>query len=186
MPSGVRSSLVLVAILSGLSAAHAASEAGPGAASTWTDPPSRPPEASKPAARASQPSTPAAASAAQTSTRKSRTAARRETASTRRQAARQTRTHVAHETPPRHVPAARPVQRYAGPIYGYGYAYGRPTPAWRAYPRYTEAGFPPSYEDQRLDRLSTAVGSGYLVMHRRSVEYPDGRVIRYYRPYDEE
>lgn len=185
MPSGVHSSLVLIAILSGLSAAHAASEAGPGAASTWTDPPARPPESSKPAPQAAERSTPAAASAAQTA-RKSRTASRREAAAVRRQAARQIRTPVIHHAAPRHMPTARPVPRYAGPVYGYGYAYGRPVPAWRAYPRYTEAGFPPSYEDQRLDRLSTAVGSGYLVMHRRTVEYPDGRVIRYYRPYDED
>jgi hypothetical protein len=129
--------------------------------------------------------TPAAASAP-SAVRKSWTATRREAAPVRRQATRPTRTHVARQTAPRPIPTARASQRYAGPIYGYGYAYGRPTPAWRAYPRYTEAGFPPSYEDQRLDRLSTAVGSGYLVMHRRSVEYPDGRVIRYYRPYDED
>ena len=183
MPSGVRSSLVLVALLSGLSAAHAASEAGPGAASTWTDPPARPPETAKPAARAAQPSTPAAASAAQSTARRSRTASRPEAATVRRQATRQTRSHVAHAAA-RHIPTGRPVPHYAGPVYGYGY--GPPMPAWRASPRYTEAGFPPSYEDQRLDRLSTAVGSGYLVMHRRSVEYPDGRVIRYYRPHDED
>ena len=63
-----------------------------------------------------------------------------------------------------------------------------PPPASRhyVYRAYSEAGFPPSYEDQRLDRLSTAVGSGYLVMRRRTVEYPDGRVIRFYRPVEDD
>ncbi|WP_331294053.1 hypothetical protein [Methylobacterium radiotolerans] len=73
---------------------------------------------------------------------------------------------------PQIVAAAPPAEGYAryraynyGPGYGYGYA--------------------PGYTDDRLDRLSSAQAAGYVVVHRRTVQFPDGRTLRVYRPDDE-
>lgn len=165
MPHGVRSSLIAALLCTGF-AAHAAD------GSTWTDPPARQPEAAKPAPQAAKPETPAAVSAP---VRKEVRVKRRSVEAPRRVAVRHRRVRVAHEAPPpRMVPAHAPRIVAMAP------------PRRYVYRTYSEAGFPPSYEDQRLDRLSTAVGSGYLVMRRRTVEYPDGRVIRYYRPVEDD
>ena len=42
----------------------------------------------------------------------------------------------------------------------------------------------PGYTDERLDRLSSAQAAGYLVVRRRTVQFPDGRTLRVYRPDD--
>ena len=169
MPHGVRSSLIVAFLCTGF-AAHAAG------GSTWTDPPARPPEAAKPAPQAAAPRTPAAVSPP---VRVEAQVKRRKAEAPRRVAVRHRRVRIVHEAPP-----PRAVTQRAPRIVAVAPPYSAPR---RAYYRvYSEAGFPPSYEDQRLDRLSTAVGSGYLVMRRRTVEYPDGRVIRFYRPVEDD
>ncbi|TXM72862.1 hypothetical protein FV226_10950 [Methylobacterium sp. WL12] len=40
--------------------------------------------------------------------------------------------------------------------------------------------------DDRTRRIAAAQAAGYLVVRARSVQYPDGRMLRSYRPYDEE
>ena len=40
--------------------------------------------------------------------------------------------------------------------------------------------------DDRTRRIAAAQAAGYLVVRARSVQYPDGRMVRSYRPYDEE
>jgi len=166
MPHGVRSSLIAALLCTGF-AAHAAG------GSTWTDPPARQPEAAKPGPEAAKPETPAAVSAP---VRKEARVKRRTAEAPRRVAVRPRRVRVAREAPPppRMVHARAPRIVAMEPRHRY------------VYRTYSEAGFLPSYDDQRLDRLSTAVGSGYLVMRRRTVEYPDGRVIRYYRPVEDD
>lgn len=168
MPTGVRSSLIAFVICTGF-AAQAAGEPG----TTWKDPPARQPEAAKASPRPAAPQTPAAVSPPP---RQVASVVRKKRIAPRRLVSRQPRVHIVqqvHRVPRRATrivtaaPVAPVVRRYA-------------------YPIYSDAGFPPSYEDQRLDRLSTAVSSGYLVMHRRTVEYPDGRMIRYYRPAEED
>lgn len=165
MPHGVRSSLIAALLCTGF-AAHAAD------GSTWTDPPPRQPEAAKSAPRAVAPQTPAAVSPP---VRKEARAKRRKAEAPRKIAVRHRHVRVAHEAPPPRAVSARAPRIVA-----------MAPPRRYVYRTYSEAGFPPSYEDQRLDRLSTAVGSGYLVMRRRTVEYPDGRVIRFYRPVEDD
>lgn len=165
MPFGGRSSLIALLLCSS-AAAQAAGETS----STWTDPPARAPEAGKPSA----PPTPAAIS--EPRRQESKTIGKTSSA------VRKTATRRAHLRVARRVPhlAPSPVPRVLAA------ASPRPTMhRYHAYRVYSAAGFPPDVEDERLDRLSSAVGSGYLVMRRRTVEYPDGRVIRYYRPADE-
>lgn len=165
MPHGVRSSLIAALLCTGF-AAHAAG------GSTWTDPPARHPEVAKPAPQAAAPETPAAVSAP---ARKEARVKRRKAEAPRKIAVRPRSVRVAHGAPPPRALPARTSRMVSM----------QPPRAYR-YSTYSEAGFPPSYEDQRLDRLSTAVGSGYLVMRRRTVEYPDGRVIRFYRPVEDD
>lgn len=173
MPNGVRRSLIAFVLLTGFAVPAAAEPA-----TTWTDPPARAPEAGK-----ASPRPVAATPAAVSSPRRAESSRARETHPSPRRVAARPRIRVAHDMPRRpvvspptphrpRVVAVRPprpvlVRRYAYPVYSY-------------------AGFPPAYDDSRLDRLSTAVGSGYLVMRGRTVEYPDGRVIRFYRPADDE
>lgn len=171
MPNGVRSSLIAFAILTGLTLPAAAEPT-----TTWTDPPARQPEAAKTSPQ------PAVATPAAVSPHRQdhASAARAPRPSPHREAARH-RVRVVHEAPRRIVAAAPRRTRIV--------SVERPRPVVvrrYAYPVYSYAGYPPSYEDERLDRLSSAVGSGYLVVHGRSVEYPDGRVIRFYRPADDE
>lgn len=40
--------------------------------------------------------------------------------------------------------------------------------------------------DDRLRRIAAAQAAGYLVVRSRSVQFPDGRMIRSYRPYEDE
>lgn len=168
MPYGVRSSLVAALLCTGF-AAHAAG------GSTWTDPPARQPEAVKPAPQAAAPATPAAVSPP---VRKEARVKRRKEEAPRKVAIRHPHIRVARAAPPRVVSPRGPRIVAMAPR--------RMAPRQTLYRTYSEAGFPPSYEDQRLDRLSTAVGSGYLVMRRRTLEYPDGGVIRFYRPVEDD
>jgi hypothetical protein len=173
MPTGMRSSLIALALCTGFGAAWAAGSPGGDKPSTWSDPPART-EAAKPAEPTTKPPLPAAASAAQ---QKDRTAERATPRRERRAERRKTRRIVkAPPVAPRHHYAARRAPPMAGT------APGGPRVLYRDYPAYSAATYPPDYDDERLDRLSTAVPSGYLVMRRRTVEYPDGRILRIYRP----
>ena len=60
-----------------------------------------------------------------------------------------------------------------------------PPPLPDGYPRYRAYNYGPGYADERLERLRAAEAAGYLVVRRRSVEFPDGRSLRVYRPDDE-
>ena len=40
--------------------------------------------------------------------------------------------------------------------------------------------------DDRMRRIAAAQAAGYLVVRSRSVQYPDGRMVRSYRPYDDD
>lgn len=170
MPSGVRSSLIAFALLTGF-AIPAVSEP----ATTWTDPPARKPDAAK-----TSPQPTVATPAAVSPPRREVKRMARVTRPSHRAVA-QRRVRVAHQRP-RRAPATT---AYRSQVFAMGPA--RPVVVRRyTYPVYSDAGFPPSYEDARLDRLSTAVSSGYLVMRGRTIEYPDGRLIRVYRPADGE
>ncbi|MGU3420160.1 hypothetical protein ACLBYB_17305, partial [Methylobacterium sp. D54C] len=80
---------------------------------------------------------------------------------------------------PQAVAAAPPppegYARYRAYNYGPGYGYE---------PGYAQ-GYTQGYTDDRLDRLSSAQAAGYVVVHRRTVQFPDGRTLRVYRPDDE-
>ncbi|MCJ2012947.1 hypothetical protein [Methylobacterium sp. J-076] len=172
MPNGVRSSLIAFVVCTGF---VAPAFAAPG--TTWTDPPARQPDATAAPAPAA-PATPAAVSRPP---REEARAVRPARAVPLRSASRKNRIRVVHRARPPQVaavPERAPRVAVMGPA--------RPPMRRYGYPIYSQAGFPPSYEDERLDRLSTAVGSGYLVVRRRTVEYPDGRMIRFYRPVEGE
>lgn len=174
MPTGMRSSFIALALCSLMGAAQAA-----GPASTWSDPPPRRPDADKAAAPAPKPSTPAAVATEQPSRPPAGMAVSRPA----RMATRRTppKARIATRTPPRHRHIA--VTRH--PAVPSRMASVRPPFVAQAYPAHRAVDYPLDYEDARLERLSSAVHSGYLVMRRRTVEYPDGRVIRIYRPVEE-
>ncbi len=197
MPHGARTSLAALMLVLGIGGASAES-----VATTWTDPPAH--KAASPKAPAADPkaaapapsaSTQAATPAAATETRAG--AARRKAVAARRAPERKT---ARAASAPKRVDAARrarvaaapartvrgtpqvvaaappPPEGYAryraynyGPGYGYGYA----------------PGYASGYTDDRLDRLSSAQAAGYVVVHRRTVQFPDGRTLRVYRPDDE-
>ncbi|MCJ2067544.1 hypothetical protein MKK75_01790 [Methylobacterium sp. J-030] len=189
MPHGARTRLTALILLLGIGSATA--EPAPG--TTWTDPPAHKPsaeapdrKAAAPASTPSAPSTPAAVAeearpvpAVRRATARRapvRTAARR--AAPKRVAATAHRSHFAAAPPPviagpRVAPGAPPP-----PPGRYGYARYRPYGYG--------PGYGPGYADERLDRLSSAEAAGYLVVHRRTVMFPDGRTLRVYRPDDGE
>ncbi|GJD35861.1 hypothetical protein [Methylobacterium aerolatum] len=178
MPTAMRSSLIAAGLCAGLGAAMAAGEQGPGKPSTWSDPPARSTEAPKPPEAAGKPALPAAASAAQQK-QGERHAAK---AATRRErlAASRAERRAAQLAEKEHRPRPVTASRRAAPVVSV--KPGGPPVVYRTYPAYSAATVPPDEEDERFDRLSTAVPSGYLVMRRRTIEYPDGRTIRIYRP----
>lgn len=159
----------------------------------WTDPPAR--EAA-PTAEAPKPAeTPRAA------TVKAAPAPR--TAARPVRAARTASVHpaprakvTAHPTAARRVAAASPRLRgaghdpavrvvtmraapYAGPPVRYGYVV-------EAAPARPMSYGSMSYEDMRAARIRRAEEAGYIVVRSRSVEFPDGRRLRTYRPLDED
>lgn len=175
MPTGMRSSVIALALCSLIGAAQAA-----GPASTWSDPPPRGTNAGKAAPPAPQPSTPAAVAAE----RPSRPPAGMAVSRPKRMATHRTppKARIATVTPLRH----RHVAVSRRPAVPSRMASIRPPFVVHAYPAYRAVDYPLDYEDARLERLSSAVHSGYLVMRRRTVEYPDGRVIRIYRPVEDD
>ncbi len=171
MPTGMRSSFIALALCSLIGVAQAASPA-----STWLDPPPRGTDANKAVAPTPKPSTPAAFATEQPSHPPAGMAVSRP----KRVATRRTppKARIATRSPPRH----RHVAVSRRPSVPSRMASIRPPFVAQAYPAYRAVDYPQDYEDARLERLSSAVHSGYLVMRRRTVEYPDGRVIRIYRP----
>lgn len=195
MLHGARTSLAALILLLGVGGASAE----PAAGTTWTDPPAHKPSAEKPpaadqkaAAPAVTASTPAAATPAVRPSRAARKAV----------AARRTpERKVARSAPaPRRVVAsvrrarvaAAPVRtfhtrRVVSRVVPQVVAVAPPPP--EGYPRYRPygygPGYGPGYVDERLDRLSSAEAAGYLVVRRRTVQFPDGRTLRVYRPDDE-
>jgi pyruvate/2-oxoglutarate dehydrogenase complex dihydrolipoamide acyltransferase (E2) component len=185
MPHGARSSLAALILFLGVGGASAE----PAAGTTWTDPPTHKPAAekapaadTKAAAPAQTANTPAAAPEAKPASPAPQSVATRRTPDRRaargptpakRVAAAPRRPHVAAHTRRARTPqvaavAPLPPQGYARyRPYGYGPGYG------------------PGYADERLERLSSAEAAGYLVVRRRTVQFPDGRTLHFYRPEDE-
>ncbi|WP_267427405.1 hypothetical protein [Methylobacterium sp. GC_Met_2] len=197
MPHGARTSLAALILLIGVGGATAE----PAAGTTWTDPPTHKPAAEAPASDRKAPapaaaptaSTPAAVAAearpapakrkmaarhapARTTAARSapaRIAARRASPERLEASVRRARTAAA---PPRAIVGPRVVALVPPPPEGYAryrpYGYG--------------PGYGPGYADERLDRLHSAAAAGYLVVRRRTVQFPDGRTLRVYRPDDGE
>ncbi|MDP4003819.1 hypothetical protein [Methylobacterium sp. NEAU K] len=186
MPYGARTSLAALILSLALGVTGACAE--PASGTTWTDPPAHRPVPEKPPAEARKaatpaPSTPAAASqgvqpapvarkALAAHRVRPRVAVHRAAPSPKRVAATARRARVA-AAPVRTVRQPRLVAAEPPP----------PPPGGTA--RYRTYGYGPGYADERLERLSAAEAAGYLVVRRRTVEFPDGRSLRVYRPVDE-
>ncbi|MCJ2062323.1 hypothetical protein MKK63_06355 [Methylobacterium sp. J-088] len=207
MPHGARTSLAALILLIGVGGATAE----PAAGTTWTDPPTHKPAAEAPASDRKAPapaaaptaSTPAAVAAeARPAPAQRKMAARHapaQTTAARHAPARTTATRSAPAriaarrasperleasvsrartaaAPPRAIVGPRVVALVPPPPEGYAryrpYGYG--------------PGYGPGYADERLDRLHSAAAAGYLVVRRRTVQFPDGRTLRVYRPDDGE
>ncbi|KAA0125124.1 hypothetical protein CIW48_05200 [Methylobacterium sp. P1-11] len=195
MPHAARTGLAALMLALGLGSASAES-----VATTWTDPPAHKPAAEKApaadqkvAAPAPAATTPAASTRARpASSRRKAVAARHVPEKTARAASpgakrvaatpRRARVVAAPtrtiRSAPQSVAAAPPpppegYARYRAYNYGPGYGYA---PAY---------GYAQGYTDDRLDRLSSAQAAGYVVVRRRTVQFPDGRTLRVYRPDDE-
>ncbi|MCJ2136184.1 hypothetical protein MKK69_19370 [Methylobacterium sp. J-026] len=194
MPHGARTSLVALFLLAGLGGASAE----PAAGSTWTDPPAhKSGTETRPAAdrKAAAPVTaaPTAATPAASQEARSAPAARRAVAA--RRAPERKVAHAAVPSPkrvaaaPRRVRIAAPQTRMArDPRF---VAVAPPPPPAEGYARYRSYGYAPGsaygpgYADDRLERLRSAEAAGYLVVRRRTVQFPDGRSLRVYHPDDE-
>jgi hypothetical protein len=194
----------VIAFALGVLPVFALAQAPAPSARPWTDPPARGAAEAKPGPRAD---TPAEAKAPETRETSKRTAAAKRPPTP--VASRST--HAA--APPQKVAAARPAHRIkvaaravvphrpvvsavprtrvASPairvVTMRPAAYAPPPPAFRGGYAMEAAPFRPmSYEDERLRRIRQAQAAGYLVVRARSVEFPDGRRLRTYRPYVEE
>ncbi|KQU19141.1 hypothetical protein ASG63_08380 [Methylobacterium sp. Leaf94] len=184
--------------------AHAQTPPSSASGRTWTDPPPRGtdeakaplakvPLAKAPLAKSSQtkapvtkPEAPEQAAAAPAEARRPTHAAVRTPKSARGNT--QARVRVAR-------PAASPSRRPA--VRTVARAQDRQDPAVRrvttrppvmrySYGVVPESTGPFGYEDDRARRIRQAQEAGYLVVRSRSVEFPDGRRLRTYRPYEEE
>ncbi|KQP56255.1 hypothetical protein ASF41_23160 [Methylobacterium sp. Leaf111] len=179
--------------------AHAQTPPSSASGRTWTDPPPRgTDEAKAPLAKASlakssqtkapvtKPEAPEQAAAAPAEARRPTHAAVRTPKSARGNT--QARVRVAR-------PAASPSRRPA--VRTVARAQDRQDPAVRrvttrppvmrySYGVVPESTGPFGYEDDRARRIRQAQEAGYLVVRSRSVEFPDGRRLRTYRPYEEE
>lgn len=186
--------LGFLALVLGLLPALAHAQTPPSSASgrTWTDPPPR-----GTAESASPVPTPAATpeapkpSAAPAETRRSTHAAVRTPKSVRETRARgntEARVRVARPAAsPSRRPAVRTVarvQEHRDPVVRR--VTTRPPVIRYSYGVAPESTGPFVYEDDRARRIRQAQEAGYLVVRSRSVEFPDGRRLRTYRPYEEE
>ncbi|MHB2207380.1 hypothetical protein [Methylobacterium sp. CM6257] len=193
MPHGARTSLAALILLLGAGGASAE----PAQGTTWKDPPAHKPAAEKVPATDRTAATPTqTASTPAAASQPVRTApVQRKAVAARRAPVRQ----AAHKTAPpakrvaatahRSRVAAAPARTTRGRHFVA--AAPPPPPPVESYARYRSYGygpgygFTPGYTDERLDRLSSAEAAGYLVVRGRTVQYPDGRTLRVYRPGDE-
>jgi hypothetical protein len=187
--------LGFLALVLGLLPALAHSQTPPSSASgrTWTDPPPRgtAESASPVTTPAATPEAPKQASAAPAETRRSTHAAVRTPKSARETRARgntEARVRVARPAAsPSRRPAVRTVarvQEHRDPVVRR--VTTRPPVIRYSYGVVPESTGPFVYEDDRARRIRQAQEAGYLVVRSRSVEFPDGRRLRTYRPYEEE
>ncbi|POR40636.1 hypothetical protein [Methylobacterium sp. V23] len=186
--------LGFLALVLGLLPALVHAQTPPSSASgrTWTDPPPR-----GTAESASPVPTPAATpeapkpSAAPAETRRSTHAAVRTPKSARETRARgntEARVRVAR---PAASPSRRPAVRTVARVQEHRDPAVRRVTTRPPVIRYSYGVVPEStgpfvYEDDRARRIRQAQEAGYLVVRSRSVEFPDGRRLRTYRPYEEE
>lgn len=187
MPYGARTSLA--ALILSLALGVTGTSAEP--ASGWTDPPARKPtpaaspaepqKTAPPPASSSTASTPAASNPATAAPARKAVAARPapKRVVTRHSAPAAKRIAA---TPHRPRVAAAPARTVRPPRM---VAVAPPPPPPDGYPRYRAYNYGPGYADERLERLGAAEAAGYLVVRRRTVEFPDGRSLRVYRPDDE-
>lgn len=191
------------ALLVGLSldAAALAQDAGQ-PARTWTDPPARGAAATpvaKPAAEEAKAKAkaPAAASSRSAENVKPVRAAGRSGRHVSRQARRVSRTPVAAARPRPHrrtlvVTAVHPTRHGSvRRMEASGYRLARTSAPAAVYDLpvgtvETGAPFTAAPFDDRADRIRAARAAGYIVMHARSVRFPDGRSLRTYSPIGEE
>ncbi|KQP41327.1 hypothetical protein ASF49_18355 [Methylobacterium sp. Leaf104] len=159
---------------------------------TWTDPPARGAAEVKPAPAPEAPSQ-AAAPAAAAEAKRPLQAAARTPKSVRGYT--EARVRVTHRTAsaPRHQAIRAVARAPAAPDRAGRRLVQRPA-AYAARPpviRYSYGVAPAAtgmfvYEDDRARRIRQAQEAGYLVVRSRSIEFPDGRRLRTYRPYEEE
>jgi hypothetical protein len=197
MPHGARTSLAALILLLGVGGATAE----PATGTTWTDPPTHKPAGASASDRKAAAPAPAAAPTA--STPAAVAAEARPVPAKRERAARHapTRTTATRSAPAR-IAARRPApERLAAAVRRTRVAAAPPralvdprvvamVPPPEGYARYRPYGYGPGYSlgyaDERLDRLHSAEAAGYLVVRRRTVQFPDGRTLRVYRPDDGE
>lgn len=178
MPYGARTSLAALVLALALGAAGACAEP----ASGWTDPPARKAAPATSPAEAQKAVPPPASTPAAAAPARKAVAARpvqKRVATRRAPEAKRVAT-----TAPRPRVAAAPA-RPMRPHRMVAVAPPPPPPLPDGYPRYRAYNYGPGYADERLERLRAAEAAGYLVVRRRSVEFPDGRSLRVYRPDDE-
>ena len=186
MPYGARTSLAALILSLALGVTGACAEQASG--TTWTDPPARKPAPATNPAETQKAAPPAASTQAAASQASAPVAARKAVAAhhvPKRMAARRA------APPPKRV-ATRPMPIAASPGRiarpSRMVAVAPPPPPVGGYARYRTygygPGYGPDYADERLERLRAAEAAGYLVVRGRTVEYPDGRSLRVYRPDD--
>jgi hypothetical protein len=170
IPRRLSAALVLSAAL-GIGSAMAQADRPASGDRTWTDPPAR--------------NTPAASAPAPTPDKAEAPQKRAETRETRRAApvavrkdVRPARAKVAERrraTEPRTIRRIAQAPRERAPVtVRYHYAPD-------ALAAGTGSGF---HEEERLRRIRQAEAAGFLVVRSRSVEFPDGRRLRTYIPYE--
>ena len=177
MPHGARTPLA--ALIMSLALAAPAAWAEPG--STWTDPPARKPAPVTSPAEARTPAPPSASTpAASTTAAKAPVAARKAVAA--RSAPQRMATHRAAPAPesaPLRVAAHRARVAAAPARIARPHRMVTIAPPPPPQSRYWSYGYGPGYgsgyADDRLERLRAAEAAGYMVVRRRTVEYPDGR-----------
>ena len=208
MPVGERG-ILRTALLVGLAlgAMPAEAQQAAPASSGWTDPP---PRGTTPAARSS--ATPAKQVEAPAAAPEPAKPASAQTAEIRPEpAAAKTHRPLAHREPRRartvvEAPARRQVDR-SRVLVMRDAVRPRRSAGHRTAPRFVEVrpyplpetGLLPvgrvaasdgrrmaAFDDDRANRLAAAQAAGYLVVRARSVRFPDGRVLRTYRPYEDD
>lgn len=188
----------IAAFVLGLVPALALAQTAP-APRAWTDPPAREAaptaEAPRPAektARASDVKAAPAPRAAVRPIRAARTAsahpAPRAKVTAHPTAARRLAATSPRLRGPNRDPAVRVVTMraapYAGPPVRYGYVVEAAPARPMTHGNMTYGSM--AYEDMRAARIRRAEEAGYIVVRSRSVEFPDGRRLRTYRPLDED